>query len=111
MYEESVISIFHCLCDEKYPLTKTEISEKTGISVQLCSYWIPRMIKCGILLQDKRKRYYVQNILKSKNLNKYVIPLIEEIAVNLDFSNVSDAEDAIEKCVAIYLLDNITSEE
>lgn len=106
--EESILTIYHCLSESKYPLTKSDISNKTGISQQLLNYWIPKMIECGIIVTDNRKRYDIQRILKDKSLAKHIKPLVTAIATHLDYSNVNNIEKAVEQCVALYLLDNIT---
>ena len=110
LVEESVLKIFHTLSESKYPLAKSDISKKTGMSVQLVNYWINKLIQSGIVLRYNRKTYSIQPVLKDKSLIELIKPLIEKISCNLKYedTNIKNIEDTVEKCVALYLLDNIT---
>ena len=101
--------ILKALAEAGEPLRIGEIAVASGVSRQLVGYWIPELVRNGVVIPVRRltvMKYQVQPALIEYNLTpgklkELMAPLLEEV----DFSHVEDSDidnavlDLIRTCI------------
>lgn len=108
---DSVSDIFFSMLTADCPLKLTEISERSGLSIQLVHHHLPNMIKSGLIVPvslDEQVYYSVQMVFLNdglfKKLSKAIIPVIKIISENISYEFCDDKEEGIRNCLIMYVM-------
>jgi len=106
------LKIFLAMLNADRPMRMVDISDETGISIQLVYHHIPNMVKDGIVLPvdiEGEKHYMVQEVFLNddvfKMLSEFMLPVIKYIGNNLSYEYTDlEHQDVIRNNLMLYII-------